>query len=273
MDHSEQVRFFFRRRWPNGFVCPRCGHGAYFEISTRDLPLYECRLCRLQTSVTAGTVMHKTRTPLAKWAAAIELLSSANGVNAKQLASCIGVKHKTAWLMLRKFREAIGEVEAACKLQGVVHTGLHTLAPKYIFIFLPHRHYRCERVVSVSASLGPRGAPTALKLGHVAGDLLEPGYKEATALGKTRLTAEHTHPAADATWLDSKRMHRSPLRECVEEAKGWMNRLFNGIGTKYLQSYLDEFCYRWNAASRGASVRDELYAFCCRTPSQRFAAA
>ncbi|TLS49031.1 IS1595 family transposase [Paenibacillus antri] len=259
MEQAELVALFFRRRWPNGFVCPSCGHGAYYTISTRQLPLYECRLCGHQTSVTAGTVMAKTRTPLAKWAAAIELLASTNGVNAKQLADLIGVKHKTAWLMLRKFRQAIGEVEDAFKLQGTVHTGLHFLAPNYIFIFLPHRHYRCERVVSISASVGRDGKPTALKLGYVPRDRLVRGFKEPTAYGKERILEEHVDPSADKHWLNSDRMHHSPLRDCLLEARGWMNRLFNGVGTKYLQSYLNEFCFRWNAGASGASLRDSWY--------------
>ncbi|WP_375295277.1 transposase, partial [Paenibacillus sp.] len=29
MDQAEQVAYFFRRRWPNGFSCPSCGYGAY----------------------------------------------------------------------------------------------------------------------------------------------------------------------------------------------------------------------------------------------------
>ncbi|TLS48611.1 IS1595 family transposase [Paenibacillus antri] len=264
MDQAEQVAYFFRRRWPNGFSCPSCGYGAYYTISTRQLPLYECRLCGRQTSVTAGTVMAKTRTPLAKWAAAIELLASTNGVNAKQLAAHIGVKHKTAWLMLRKFRQAIGEVEDAFKLQGTVHTGLHFLAPKYIFIFLPHRHYRCERVVSVSASVGGGGQATALKLSFVPRDRLVRGFKEPTAQGKERILEEHVDRCAVKHWLNSDRMHRSPLRDCILEARSWMNRLFNGVGTKYLQSYLNEFCFRWNAAAQATSLREALDRLCIR---------
>ncbi|WP_309122632.1 IS1595 family transposase [Paenibacillus sp.] len=209
MDQAEQVALFFRRRWPNGFSCPSCGYGAYYTISTRHLPLYECRLCGHQTSVTAGTVMAKTRTPLAKWAAAIELLASTNGVNAKRLAALIDVKHKTAWLMLRKFRQAIGEVEDAFKLQGTVHTGHLFLAPKYISSSLPHR-------------------------------------------------------------LNSDRMHRSPLRDCILEARSWMNRLFNGVGTKYLQSYLDEFCFRWNAGASGTSLRYSWYGLCFKDAQTYF---
>ena len=55
----------FRLRWPEGFKCPRCGHGeAYFH---RKRHLYQCKSCGYQASLTAGTVFHKTRTPLTKW--------------------------------------------------------------------------------------------------------------------------------------------------------------------------------------------------------------
>jgi len=52
-------------RWPDGFVCPRCGHGEAWFIRTRKI--LDCKACRAQTSLTAGTIFHKTRTPLLKW--------------------------------------------------------------------------------------------------------------------------------------------------------------------------------------------------------------
>jgi hypothetical protein len=215
--------------------------------------------------------MDKTRTSLDKWAAAIELLATAEGVNAKQLSASIGVKHKTAWLMLAKFRQAIGAAEAGMKLQGTVHTGLHFLAPKYIFIFLPHRHYRCERVVSVSASVDPSGLPTALKIRVVDNTLLAPRSKEPTVYGMARIIDEHAREDATTTWLDATRMHRSPLRDCLLEARSWINRLFNGIGTKNLQRYLDEFCFRWNASAEGGSSREKWYDLCWGTDSREAA--
>src|SRR5665647_3076269 len=52
----------FRLRWPEGFKCPRCGQmEAYFHSKRH---LYQCKSCGYQASLTAGTVFHKTRTPL-----------------------------------------------------------------------------------------------------------------------------------------------------------------------------------------------------------------
>src|SRR5450756_476921 len=55
----------FRLRWPEGFKCPRCGHAEAYFHSTRHL--YQCKSCGYQASLKAGTVFHKTRTPLTKW--------------------------------------------------------------------------------------------------------------------------------------------------------------------------------------------------------------
>ena len=56
---EEQCReYLFRQRFPNGFVCPSCGAKEYYPIYRRNL--CQCKKCRKQTSVTAGTVMHRT---------------------------------------------------------------------------------------------------------------------------------------------------------------------------------------------------------------------
>ena len=58
------LNYLFRTRWPNGFVCPECGCEHYSYIKTRQL--WQCKDCRYQCSITAGTIFHKTRTALHK---------------------------------------------------------------------------------------------------------------------------------------------------------------------------------------------------------------
>lgn len=55
----------FRLRWPQGYQCPRCSHDQIYFHRTRHL--YRCKACGYQVSLTAGTIFHKTRTPLTKW--------------------------------------------------------------------------------------------------------------------------------------------------------------------------------------------------------------
>jgi hypothetical protein len=59
-------------------------------------------------------------------------------------------------------------------------------------------------------------------------------------------------------------MSSSPLRTRFTEARQWLNRLFHGISSASLQSYLDEYCFRWNTAAQDLSLRDHWYSVCFR---------
>ncbi|MCI3921628.1 hypothetical protein MO973_15440 [Paenibacillus sp. TRM 82003] len=207
--------------------------------------------------------MNKTRTPLAKWIAAIELLTSSNGVSALRLAEAIGVSHKAAWTMLGKFRRAIVACEKARKLEGVVHGGLRTLAPASFWLYLPDRHYRKERVVVVSASVSRSGQANTLKIESTNREDFVEGTKELANRGARRIVERTVDPTkASFVWLHRNRIGGSPLQRCFDDARRWLQARFNGIGTKYLQSYLSEFCFRHNVTAEGASFRDEWYKLC-----------
>ena len=69
-----------RLRWPDGFICPSCGHRGHCLPAGRGL--YQCNRCKTQTSPTAGTIFHATKLPLTLWFAAIHLIVTAkNGVS------------------------------------------------------------------------------------------------------------------------------------------------------------------------------------------------
>ena len=54
---EEQCRTaLVRLRWPDGFVCPCCGHREHCVLAGRGL--YRCNRCKKQTSPTAGTIFH-----------------------------------------------------------------------------------------------------------------------------------------------------------------------------------------------------------------------
>lgn len=94
-------------RWPGGFVCPRCASiGEPYRASRTRLM---CRACQHQTSVTAGTLFDKTRTPLRTWmAAAWYLTNQKQGVSALGLQRVLGLgSYQTAWAMLHRFRRAM----------------------------------------------------------------------------------------------------------------------------------------------------------------------
>jgi len=92
-------------RWPAGFVCPACGGTLAWE-TTRGLR--HCRRCGKQTSVTAGTLFHRTRLPLPVWYRAIwHITSQKYGANALGLKRVLGLSYETAWQWLHKLRRAM----------------------------------------------------------------------------------------------------------------------------------------------------------------------
>lgn len=83
-DEASCVAFLFKRRWPDGFVCPGCGKRRAAILKSRP-GLYECLDCGRQTSITAGTAMHRSKLPLTAWFWAAHLMAThSNGMSARQ---------------------------------------------------------------------------------------------------------------------------------------------------------------------------------------------
>ena len=94
-------------RWKQGFVCPGCGEAGVAFQGSRGR--WICRHCRRQSTVTAGTIFDKTRTPLRSWLAAVwYIVNQKQGVNALGLQRVLGLgSYQTAWAMLHRLRRAM----------------------------------------------------------------------------------------------------------------------------------------------------------------------
>jgi len=113
MDYLETTR------WPNGFQCPHCGHdGSYFTAGRGQ---HECISCHQQTSVTAGTLFHATKLPLTKWFWAIYWVATdKGGISALRLSKLVGIRWKSAYLLLKKLRTGMGNRDAVYRLSEIV---------------------------------------------------------------------------------------------------------------------------------------------------------
>ena len=110
-----------KARWPNGFRCPRCGQSPHYLLGGSGHPTYQCRSCRLQTSLIAGTLFQSTQLPLTTWYLAIYLISQAKtNLSALALKRLLGVSYPTAWLMQQKLMQTMAERDALYSLEGQV---------------------------------------------------------------------------------------------------------------------------------------------------------
>jgi transposase-like protein len=106
-------------RWPAGFVCPLCGGREGTQLSTR--PKIQCRSCRHQVSLTAGTVFHATKLPLTRWFMAFWLIATAkNGISSVELGRRLGIKQTNAWALKQKIMAVMAGREAQKPLSGRV---------------------------------------------------------------------------------------------------------------------------------------------------------
>jgi transposase-like protein len=93
-------------RWPAGFTCPACGnHGGWRLADSR----FMCAGCGGRTSVTAGTIFDRTRTPLTVWFTACWLFTTGkDGVSALSLKRTLEIgSYQTAWAMLHRLRSVL----------------------------------------------------------------------------------------------------------------------------------------------------------------------
>jgi transposase len=76
------TRHLYEKRWPNGFICPKCKGGKAWALGSKPFT-FECAACGRQTSVTAGTIFHRRHLNLLTWFQAIYAIAShSNGISA-----------------------------------------------------------------------------------------------------------------------------------------------------------------------------------------------
>jgi transposase-like protein len=241
-------------RWPNGFVCPRCGCTDCYDIPTRQK--HQCKKCRYQVSVTSGTVMHRSHLPLTTWFWAIYLVASdKRGYSASQLSRQLELPYSTAWFLLHRIRDAMGQRDAEYLLSGLVelddtYFGGPTSGGK--------RGRGTDKTkVMAAVSLNEKGKPQFLKMQVV------PNLRGKTigAFAQSSIVPNSTIQS------DALLSYRKPLAEkylhqynvfdpqsdllhwlhtLVGNAKAAVNGTFHGLAPKHLQRYLDEFCFRFN---------------------------
>jgi len=110
-----------RARWPAGFRCPRCASHDYGIVYGRRLKRYQCRSCRHQATVIAGTILQATKLPLTVWFLAFYLIGQAKtGISSLELSRHLGVNYDTAWLLHNKIMRAMSEREESYVLLGKI---------------------------------------------------------------------------------------------------------------------------------------------------------
>lgn len=260
-----------KARWADGFVCPKCAHTKASRISTRIL--LQCSKCHHQVSLTAGTIFHKTRTPLVKWFWAIYLVSQdKGGVSAMRLAKQLELGYKTAWLMLHKIRNAMGQRDSRYTLSGFIEMddaffggahagkrgrGAANKSTVLVMVESKEEHAGFISMQTIDSMKRTDIEPVVKERIDPEQTIRTDGFKSFHHL--TELGHEHIgtpvppkQAAEDLPWVHI----------AISNAKRFLLGTYHGVSHKHLQQYLDEFCYRFNRRAWEKQLTSRLLAAC-----------
>lgn len=257
--------YLYKVKWPNGFVCPVCGHQHCYAI--RGYGRFQCANCRHQTSLTANTVMHRSHLPLHKWFWAIYLVAcDKRGISALALAGKIEVCYETAWNLLRRIRTAMEMRDERYVLGKIVEFDDAYFGAKIKGV---RGRGAGNQGVFIAVAKNEKGKPTYLKM-KLTDNVQIPSVarfaSENIALGsvvqtdgfksyRKPLKAGYIHEAQD---FDLNSEHLKWLHRITGNAKAFINGTYHGTSKKHLQMYLSEFCYRFNRRLFGDAIFDRL---------------
>jgi len=249
--------YLFRLRWPEGFSCPRCGHGKTWPMEGA---LLRCASCDYKASVIAGTVFQGTRKPLTLWFRAIWwIIAQKNGVSALGLQQILGLgSYETAWTWLHKLRSAMvrpgrdrlsGRVEVDETYVGGEEEGVHgrQIASKALVVIAAQEdgrgigRIRMRRIPEASASMLRSFVAETIEPGSVVHTDGWAGYKGLETNGYRHEVTVLAHSKESASEL-LPRVHR-----VASLLKRWLKGTHQGaVSNEHLDYYLDEFTFRFN---------------------------
>ncbi len=112
-------KHLFQLKWPKGYSCPKCDNRQYYFTQSRNL--YQCRNCRHQASLLAGTIFSSTKLPLTTWFLAIYLVSqSKEGCSALKLRRFLGISQTASMRLKHKLQMVMKLADDKRPLRGFV---------------------------------------------------------------------------------------------------------------------------------------------------------
>jgi transposase-like protein len=271
------LRYLIKRKWPEGFRCPRCGHDQAYLLETRKL--YQCRRCRHQTSVTANTIFHKTRKPLRDWFWAIYLVATrTTGSSARQLQYDLGISYPTAWSWCHKIRKAMEDRDTRYSLEGLIELddtyiggkkksgkrgrGARSKVP--VLVAVETRSEGCGHVaLRKLASLTSREAK-----GFIHQKIEQDGLILSDSLSVYQCLSHKLNLLPLTVWEGQRAVEIFPdVHRVIARLKTWIRGTHSHVSSKHLNRYLAEFAYRFNRRfkRRRETIFDRLITACCST--------
>jgi transposase-like protein len=247
------LEYMLNKRWPGGVaLCVECkAERKHYRVTGRTC--YACPVCGNHIFPLAGTIFHKSTTPLTTWFFVIKLMSSTRvGISAKQIQRETGVTYKTAWRMMKQVRKLMAD---KIKLQGPVEIDEGYFGG---IDANKHEHLRGGSKTPVLGIVERGGRVVARVMSDakresilpIIGEVLVPNmtvYSDGSYILKNVREMGHTHmPIKHKTHHVRDDRHINTIEGFWSLLKRGIGGVYYQVGKEYLQSYLDEYSFRYN---------------------------
>ncbi len=264
-DDAACLDFLVFMLYPDGIYCPTCQRITKHH---RDAgrPSYSCQFCGHHEHPMVGTIFERSATSLKLWFYAIFLMSSTRcGISAKQLERELGVTYKTAWRMFNKIRSSLdqgespfgGTVEAdeayvggAAKWRnkGIPEHKGRGPVDKTPVLGLAKRGEGDEGGKIAAKVVDDAGAKSILP--HVRMKVLPESvvYTDEAAVYQNlpEMGYQHDWVSHSNKVYVSGDVHTNTIEGFWTHLKRGVSGVYRGVSPKHLQSYLDEYVFRYN---------------------------
>jgi len=260
-----------KARWPRGFNCPHCGHDDGYRLSNR--PVFQCCCCRKQTSITAGTIFHKSRIPLTKWFLMMFLMvQDKGGSSALRMSKFLGMRYDTVWHIMHKLRLAMFDRDQSNTLTGFIeidegffggrsrgkgNRGRGSEKKVPVVVMVESLGSTCGNVVMRKVEKPNMECIKSVVLAHVDQD--QRSWFRSDGWGAYGIVSAVDHQITSApipkTEMDS--IHRC-VHLAISLARRFLLGTYHGTGGQHLQRYLDEFCFRFNRKDAETTIFSSL---------------
>ncbi len=241
------LAFLFQKRWPVGFQCPYCRWQHQQSAPSRTII---CSHCGHPSSITTNTIMHGSKKPLSRWLLTIWwLCANETESSAKNLQRLLNLSsYQTAWAWLQKLRMAMGMADnTAC--HGLIELGCAPVLPAWE---KPDQ----SLVIAAAETILPAGITGRIRMAAI--DSLEPVtinafLRAAVTPGSSVFTPglpayKELKQEGYIHVIDSSTNNPHRAEQLIKGFEIWLNKVHRGgVAVKYLQLYLNEFCFRNNS--------------------------
>lgn len=281
-DEASCKEHFRTQREHEGITCKKCGSENHYWLRYKFQ--WQCKDCTFRTTLRSGTVMEYSKMSFKKWYETMAFMSSTKkGTSAKELQKQIEHKrYASVWLLMHKVRKAMGYRDNMYNLTGMLEMdeGYFEVETKMGTELKRGKGSQKQKNVAVLAESTPlEDIETGKKSSHcryykmkvldthksdsIKG-LFEGSIKNCSVVFSDKSTtyidiadyvevhvSEKSSPETTSSTL--KWVHIA-----ISNAKRTLLGIYHKISGAYLQSYLDEFCYKLNRRYFGDRLFDRL---------------